>query len=71
MDMDFDIELETKISHTELHVLLLRRFTLGAKATYAEQWARMCSLSIQCNIGSIGSRTVTSNLTIFLIPEDH
>ncbi len=35
MDMDVDLELETKISHRELRVLLLREFRLGRKATEA------------------------------------
>ncbi len=74
MDMDVDLELEMKISRRELRVLLLHEFRLGRKATeatYAARWARMHSPSIQRNIGSIGSRTVTSNPTIYLIPEDH
>ncbi len=33
MDMDVDLELEMKISHRELRVLLLHEFRLSRKAT--------------------------------------
>ena len=35
MEMDIDLELETKISRRELRVLLLHEFRLGRKATEA------------------------------------
>ncbi len=75
MDMDVDLELEMKISRRELRVLLLHEFRLGRKAT--EATSNICGtmgkdvLSIvQRNIGFIGSRTATSNSTIYLTPED-
>jgi hypothetical protein len=76
MDMNVDLELETKISRRELRVLLLHEFRLGRKATEATSnicgtMGRMYSPSVQRNIGSIGSRTITSNSTIYLPPEDY
>lgn len=41
MDMDVDLELETKISRRELRVLLLHEFRLGRKATEATR--NICS----------------------------
>jgi hypothetical protein len=76
MDMDVDLEIEMKISRRELRVFLLHEFRLDHKAT--EATSNICStmgkdaLSIRtANIGSIGSRTVTSNSTVYLTPEDH
>ena len=71
--MDVDLEWEMKVSRRELRVLLLHEFLLDQKATeatYAVRWARMYSPSVQHNIGSTGSRTVTSNSKIYLTPED-
>jgi len=41
MDMDVDLELEMKLSHRELRVLLLHEFRLGRKAT--EATSNICS----------------------------
>ena len=41
MEMDIDLELETKISRRELRLLLLHEFRLGRKAT--EATSNICS----------------------------
>ena len=64
MDMDICLEVEMNIFHREHRMLLLHAFHLGRKFTEAERYSRMHLPFIQ---HTIGSRTVSSNSTIYLV----